>query len=237
MTTSAPGSPAVAPFGGAASIGQRNQTRPCCWNWREQTVRACTRILTVASWAIIALASCKGDGEQLTAHLNEANNKLVACRGEVNDLKTQNADLKRKLAEAMANPARVQLTDPDILNLIAEVKSKRATSGDDGDLVIGKGDLDPKEASRVVRRGAQALQRCYERALKKSSALQMQSGLGVMLELTVRPTGAVQGMNLSPHVDSGLTECVRTTVSRWKFPPFAGQPVVVTQRLTLTPKT
>jgi hypothetical protein len=26
-------------------------------------------------------------------------------------------------------------------------------------------------------------------------------------------------------------------VARWKFPPFAGEPVVVTQRLTLTPKT
>jgi len=185
----------------------------------------------------MALASCKGDSEQLTGRLNEANSRLVACRGEVNDLKAQNADLKRKLAEAMANPARVQLTDPDILNLIAEVKSKRAGSGQDGDLVVGKGDLDPKEASRVVRQGAQALQKCYERALKKSTALQMQSGLGVMLELTVRPTGAVSGMNLSPHVDNDLTECVRTTVARWKFPPFAGEAVVVTQRLTLTPKT
>ncbi len=81
------------------------------------------------------------------------------------------------------------------------------------------------------------MQKCYERALKKNSALQMQSGLGVMLELTVKATGAVQGMNLSPHVDADLTECVRTTVTRWKFPPFAGEPVVVTQKLTLTPKT
>jgi hypothetical protein len=198
-------------------------------------VKVCTRILTT-TWALLALASCKGNSEELTSRLNDANNKLVACRGEVNELKTQNAELKRKLAEAMANPARVQLTDPDILNLIAEVKSKRAPTEQDG-VVLGKGDLNPKEASRVVRQGAQALQKCYERALKKSSALQMQPGLGVLLELTVKPTGAVQGMNLSPHVDNDLTECVRTTVSRWKFPPFAGEPVVVTQRLTLTPKT
>jgi hypothetical protein len=182
------------------------------------------------------LASCKGNSEELTSRLNEANNKLVACRGEVNELKTQNADLKRKLAEAMANPGRIQLTDPDILNLIAEVKSKRAPAEMDGE-VLGKGDLNPREASRVVRQGAQALQKCYERALKKNSALQMQPALGVMLELTVKPSGAVQGMNLSPHVDNDLTECVRTTVARWRFPPFAGEPVVVTQRLTLTPKT
>jgi hypothetical protein len=201
-----------------------------------QAVKPCTSILAALSLGTIALAGCKGS-EELSGRLNEANDKLVTCRNEVNDLKTQNAELKRKLAEALANPGRIQLTDPDILNLIADIKAKRAPSGQEGDLVLGKGALDPKEASRVVRQGAQALQKCYERALKKSTALQMQAGLGVMLELTVKPTGMVQGMNLSPQVDADLTECVRTTVSRWKFPPFAGEPVVVTQKLTLTPKT
>jgi hypothetical protein len=200
-------------------------------------VKACTRILTATSLGLITLAGCKGSGgEELTARLNEANDKVVACRSEINELKTQNADLKRKLAEAMSGPARVQLTDPDILNLIAETKRRRASDSEE-DVVLGKGDLNPKEASRIVRQGAQALQKCYERALKKNSALQMQAGLGVMLELTVKPSGTVQGMNLSPHVDNDLTECVRTTVSRWKFPPFAGEPVVVAQKLTLTPKT
>ncbi len=203
-------------------------------NWSED-VKTRTRILT--TMGIIALAGCKGSaGEELTGRLNEANDKVVACRSETNELKAQNADLKRKLAEAMSNPSRVQLTDPDILNLIAEIKSKKANDGQEGDLVLGKGDLNPKEASRVVRQGAQALQKCYERALKKNSALQMQAGLAVMLELTVKPTGTVQGMNLSPQVDNDLTECVRTTVARWKFPPFAGEPVVVAQKLTLTPK-
>jgi outer membrane murein-binding lipoprotein Lpp len=194
--------------------------------------------LTAALLGMLALAGCKGGGsEELTARLKEANDKVVACRAEVNDLKTQNADLKRQLARAMANPASLQLTDPDILNLIAEIKSKRGMPRTDGDVVLGKGALDPKEASRVVKQGAQALQRCYERALKKSSALQMQSGLGVMLELTVKPTGFVQEMNLTPHVDAYLTDCVRTTVARWKFPPFAGESIVVKQKLTMTPKT
>ncbi len=58
-----------------------------------------------------------------------------------------------------------------------------------------------------------------------------------MLEITVKPTGLVQSMNLSPHVDNDLTECVRTTVAHWKFPPFSGEAVVVAQKLTLTPKT
>ncbi len=196
------------------------------------------RTLIAALLATLPLLGCKkGDEEALTARLKEANDKVVACRSEVNDLKAQNAELKRKLAEAMANPARVQLTDPDILNLIAEIKGRKAGAGEGDELVLGKGALDPKEASRIVKQGAHALQRCYERALKKNAALQMQSGLGVMLELTVKPTGLVQGMSLTPQVDADLTECVRTTVTRWKFPPFAGESVVVTQKLTLTPKT
>ena len=195
------------------------------------------KTMTAACLGLLALVGCKGaDDGDWTRRLNEANDKVVECKNEVTDLKEHNAELKQKLAEAMAAPARVQLTDPDILNLIAEIKSKRGPS-EDGDIVLGKGDLNPKEASRVVRQGAQALQRCYERALKKSAALQMQSGLGVMLEITVKPTGLVKSMNLTPKVDSGMTECIRSTVSHWKFPPFSGEPVVVAQKLTLTPKT
>jgi outer membrane murein-binding lipoprotein Lpp len=194
------------------------------------------RTLTAAFLATLALWGCKGnDSEEWTRRLNDANDKVVTCKKDVNDLKAQVAELKQKLAQAMTNPARVELTDPDILNLIADIKDKRGPG--DGDIVLGKGDLNPKEASKVVRQGAQALQKCYERALKKNSALQMQSGLGVMLEITVKPTGIVQSMNLSPHVDNELTECVRTTVTHWKFPPFSGESVVVAQKLTLTPKT
>jgi hypothetical protein len=195
------------------------------------------RTMIAACLGLFSLVGCKGeDSGEWTRRLNEANNKVVECKREVNDLKTQNAELKQKLAQAMTAPARVQLTDPDILNLIAEIKNKRGPS-EDGDIVLGKGDLNPKEASKVVRQGAQALQRCYERALKKNSALQMQSGLGVMLEITVKPTGLVKSMNLSPQVDNEMTECIRSTVSHWKFPPFSGESVVVAQKLTLTPKT
>ena len=195
------------------------------------------RTLAAAFLGMLSLAGCKGGGEELTSRLNEANDKVVACKRDVSELKSQNAELKQKLAQALSNPSRVQLTDPDILNLIAEIKSKRSSEEEGGDMVLGKGDLNPKEASRVVRQGAQALQKCYERALKKNSALQLQSGLGVMLEITVRPTGLVKGMSLSPQVDGEMTECIRTTVARWKFPPFAGESVVVVQKLTLTPKT
>ena len=191
--------------------------------------------VTLAIVGMASLPSCKGGGgEEWVGRLNEANEKVVVCKKEQNDLKIQINDLKQKLAQAMSNPNRVVLTDPDILNLIADIRKKGA---EDGEIVLGKGDLNPKEASRVVRRGAQALQMCYERALKKNSALQMQAGLGVTLEITIKPSGTVKGMNLNPAVDREMVECIRSAVTRWKFPPFAGESVVVSQRLTLTPKT
>lgn len=207
--------------------------------WKEDHVRYKTHSATLGALALLgALASgCRGgtSDEEWTRRLNEANDKVVACKKDVSDLKAQNAELKQKLALAMTAPARVQLTDPDILNLIADIKGKRGPA-EDGDIVLGKGDLNPKEASKVVRQGAQALQRCYERALKKNTALQMQTGLSVMLEITVKPTGMVKTMNLAPQVDNEMAECVRSTVTHWKFPPFSGEPVVVAQKLTLTPK-
>jgi hypothetical protein len=194
--------------------------------------------LTCTALALSLSVGCKGGGgdDDWTSRLNQANAKVVACKNEVNDLKGQNAELKQKLALAMTGPARVQLTDPDILNLIAEIKGRR-TAREEEEVLLGKGDLNPKEASKVVRQGAQALQKCYERALKKNTALQMQGGLGVMLEITVKSTGQVKEMKLSPEVDADMTECMRSTVARWRFPPFAGESVVVAQRLTLTPKT
>jgi hypothetical protein len=208
---------------------------------KEDYVKYNRQPATFASLALLgamsSFAGCKGGvgDEEWTRRVSEANDKVVTCKKDLSDLKSQNAELKQKLAQAMTAPARVQLTDPDILNLIAEIKGKRGAS-EDGDVVLGKGDLNPKEASKVVKQGAQALQKCYERALKKNTALQMQAGLSVTLEITVKPTGQVKTMNLAPRIDNDLTECVRTTVERWKFPSFSGEAVVVAQKLTLTPK-
>ena len=184
-------------------------------------------------------SACKGgENEDMLSRLNQANDKVVACKGEVSELRSQVADLKHQIAEAAANPNRLQLNDPEILNLIADLrKQKRARTGADGEIAIGKGDLKPQDASRVVKQNAQAIQVCYERALKRNSALQYQMGLALVVELTVKPTGSVKEVNVRPSVDADMTSCFQTAAMRWKFPPFGGEPVVVAQRVTLTPKT
>jgi hypothetical protein len=199
-----------------------------------------TKMLSAVS-ALLGVIGCNGAGggggnnEDMVRRLNQANDKVVACKNEQNELKTQIAGLKRQVAEALANP-KIQLTDPDIINLIADLRKQRLGAEGD-DVVLGKGDLKPEDASRVVRQHAQAMQVCYERALKKNSQLQYQAGLALMVELTIKPTGSVTEVNIKPSVDPSMTECFQTTAMKWKFPPFAGEPVVVAQKVTLTPKT
>ena len=173
-------------------------------------------LLAIASFCW--LFGCRGgDDEEMIRRLGQANDKVVTCRNEASDLKSQVASLKRQLAEAVANPNRLQLTDPEILNLIGDLrKQKRAIAGAEGDeVIIGKGDLKPQDASRVVKRNAQTIQVCYERALKKNSALQYQAGLALVVELTVKPTGAVKEVNVRPSVDAEMTSCFQTAASRW----------------------
>jgi hypothetical protein len=186
----------------------------------------------------LSIVGCKGEADpELLKRVSEANDKVVTCKSEANELKAQLATVKRQLAQAVAGAAnRIELTDPEIINLIAEIKKKSGpVEGDE--VVIGKGDLNPKDASRVVKQGALAMQVCYERALKKNASLQFQAGLAVVLELTVKPTGAVQGVEVKPAVDADMNSCIQTAAMRWKFPTFSGQPVVIAQKITLTPKT
>ena len=195
--------------------------------------RGWMRASVVLVGAGLALAACKRRDEDALRRLNEANEKVVACKKEVNDLKNEVSSLKRQLAQALADPRKITLTDPEIINLIADIRAGRAPAGS-GEV---KPSLDPQEASKVVFQGAKAMQVCYERALKKNQALQYQAGVGLTLDLTVKSSGTVDAVEVQPSVDRDMTSCIKTAALRWKFPTFSGEPVVISQKVTLTPKT
>lgn len=166
----------------------------------------------------------------MTQRLMEANEKVLTCQKDLAGAKDEVSRLKRQLADAVANPSKFQLTDPDIIELVAS----RRGSMKPGEV---QPSLDPKQASKIVMQGATAMQACYERALKKNAALQMQAGLALTLGITVKPTGDVEAVDIAPSVDKGLTDCFRTTASHWKFPTFTGNAVTIEQKVKLTPKT
>jgi hypothetical protein len=193
-----------------------------------------SRFLAVALVAVAGIGACTKEDDGLAAKLNEQSNKVVSCQNELSEAKNQIASLKRQLAQAIAEPSKVQLTDPDIIELVASRKKVAAAPVGEGDVTPT---LNPKEASRIVMQGASAMQQCYERALKKNASLQFKSGLGVTLGITVKPTGQVETVDVNPSVDKDMTQCFKTTVLRWKFPSFTGTAVTIEQKLTLTPKT
>jgi hypothetical protein len=179
------------------------------------------------------LGACDKGDEGLTARLMESNNKVLACEKDLAQAKNEISGLKKQLAQAIAEPSRVQLTDPEIIELVASRRGNQA-GAQNGDLTPT---LNPKEASRIVMQGATAMQGCYERALKRSAALQAKQGLGVTLGITVKPNGQVGDVDVSPSYDKDLTQCFKSTVLRWKFPAFTGTAVTIEQKITLTPKT
>lgn len=191
----------------------------------------------VAALCALAFASgCKsGPDEGMVKRLSEASDKVVACKKEVNDLKNEVGALKRQVAAAMANPGKVVLQDPEIINLVADLRKAAGGGGNDTGEV--KPSLDPRAASKVVTTGAPALVLCYERALKKNPALQYQAGVGAVLSITVKPQGQVDNADVRPNVDKGMTECIRGAVMKWKFPAFQGDSVTIEQKISLQPKT
>jgi len=193
---------------------------------------------TAAALTLLALgsfgAACTKEDEGLTARLMESNNKVLSCQKDLTQAKDQITALKKQLAQALAEPSKVVLTDPDIIELVASRKNRPAAPSGEGDVTPT---LNPKEASRIVMQGASAMQQCYERALKKNASLQYKAGLGVTLGITVKPTGQVEMVDVNPSVDKDMTQCFKTTVLRWKFPSFTGTAVTIEQKLTLTPKT
>jgi hypothetical protein len=195
-------------------------------------MRTACVVASIAAVGVGALSGCKKGGDEETMRrLSEANDKVVACKREVDDLKKEVAALKRQLAQAMANPGKINLTDPEVINLIADIRGHAAPTGGE------KPTLDPQEASKVVFQGARAMQTCYERALKKNQALQYQAGVGLTLDITVKPAGTVDAVEINPSVDREMTSCIKTAAMHWKFPTFQGESVVVSQKVTLTPKT
>ena len=193
-----------------------------------------SRFLAFTLVALGSLGACSKEDDGLSARLMESNNKVLACQKDLTQAKDQIAALKRQLAQAIAEPSKVTLTDPDIIELVASRKTQNGRPKDEGDVTPT---LNPKEASRIVMMGASAMQQCYERALKKNASLQFKSGLGGTLGITVKPSGQVDTVDVNPSVDKDLTQCFKTTVLRWKFPSFTGTAVTIEQRLTLTPKT
>jgi hypothetical protein len=145
---------------------------------------------------------------------------LVTCKNEQLALKEQLAQAKADLEKAQAAAHAVVTLDP------VDVKARQqgASTGKEGN-------VSPEAVVKVVRQNSGGLRACYEHALKRKPDLQYVSS--VTARFAVRNSGSAADVSFAPHTDPEMERCMASTMEKWKFPTFQGDPVAFEQPVNL----
>ena len=163
-------------------------------------------------------AGCSGGGDdQQKAKLAT---DLVQCRNDLTNLKEQLAEAKAQIQKAQEAKACV-LTPIDL---------KAANAGQKH----MEGNIAPDAVIKVVRQNSGGLRACYEKALKRKPDLQYVSS--VTAHFQVENVGAARQVSFTPHTDQEMEKCMASTMEKWKFPTFQGDPVAFEQPVNLVAK-
>ncbi len=99
-----------------------------------------------------------------------------------------------------------------------------------GGKTIGTGKLDAGSISRVVRRGSSAIQRCYERELKKNPS----AGGKLIITVTIGRAGRVTNVVANDTgIGGSMSGCAKLAVKRWRFPRPKGGDVTFNKTFVL----
>lgn len=171
----------------------------------------------------IFIAMCCGCKDNVRPS-DQSSQELEQCKNEMDQLQREINSLKRQLAQALANPGTIKV-DPSALMIdgkYIEVKPQEGT-------------LSQEQVISTMKQNKSVLQACYERAMKKNTALTQQR-ITVTVGFSVKPTGLASNISISPNYDSMMVDCMKKAIMRWRFPAFTGQPVGVESPITLTPR-
>ena len=167
---------------------------------------------------VLAVSACSGGADdQQKAKLAT---DLVQCRNDLSNLKEQLAESKAQLTKAQE--AKTCLLPP--------VDLKAANAGQKH----MEGNIAPDAVIKVVKQNSGGLRACYEKALKRKPDLQYVSA--VTARFQVANTGQAQGVTFAPHTDGEMERCMASTMEKWKFPTFQGDPVAFEQPVNLVAK-
>lgn len=187
----------------------------------NHSIRRAAMGLAVLAVAMLTLAACGGKKQECG---DPSKGALDDCKGKQTQLQEEVNNLKRQLAQALANPGSIKV-DPTVLMINGEVIMPK----------VQEGNLSQEQVVETIQLNKKVLKACYERALKKNGNLRRQS-ITLTLAFTVKPSGNADGISVRPNYDSLMIDCMQKAIQRWRFPNFTGQPVGVESPLTLTPK-
>ena len=172
----------------------------------------------------VLLAACGGGGEDNGAQKAKLAADLVQCKNDVSNLTEQLNDAKaaiKKLQEELGN--QVKLDPVDIKAIIAGPTVRHF-----------EGNVSPDAVVKVVKANSGGLKACYEKALKRKPDLQYVST--VTAHFQVKSQGQAMNVRFSPHTDNEMETCMASTMEKWKFPTFEGDPVAFEQPVNLVAK-
>lgn len=145
---------------------------------------------------------------------------LVQCRNDLSNLKEQLAESKAQLQKAQE--AKTCLLTP--LDVKASAAGQKHMEGN----------IAPDAVIKVVKQNSGGLRACYDKALKRKPDLQYVSS--VTAHFQIANTGQAQGVTFTPHTDPDMEKCMASTMEKWKFPTFQGDPVAFEQPVNLVAK-
>jgi hypothetical protein len=169
--------------------------------------------------ACTLFAACSGGGGEDQQKAKLATD-LVQCRNDLTNLKDQLAESKAQLTKAQE--AKTCLLEP--------LELKAAGAGQKH----MEGNIAPEAVVKVVRQNSGGLRACYEKALKRKPDLQYVSS--VTARFQVANSGSAQAVTFAPHTDAEMERCMASTMEKWKFPTFQGDPVAFEQPVNLVAK-
>jgi predicted Zn finger-like uncharacterized protein len=82
--------------------------------------------------------------------------------------------------------------------------------------------LNPNQLSNVVQNNKVQLQRCYETALRAAGGRQ-DGTIKVTVSVTVGMSGTVKSVSTEGAGLGGMTDCIKQSVKRWRFPQAGGE--------------
>ncbi len=168
---------------------------------------------------VLLIAACGGGADDGGGKAKLATD-LVACKNE-------NLSLKEQLAEAKAALQRAQ--DAQTVKL-DPVDLKASPPGEKH----MEGNVSPEAVAKVVKQNSGGLRACYEHALKRKPDLQYVST--VTARFSVKNSGGAINVSFNPHTDPEMEKCMASTMGKWKFPSFQGDPVAFEQPVNLVAK-
>ena len=193
-------------------------------NTRNLRGRASVRRMLGAVFSVMLVVlsgcgSCKSEPCE-----DKSRPELENCKSGRDKLQDEVNSLKRQLAQALANPGTIKI-DPSVL--VIDGKPIRVSARE--------GSLTQNQVILTMQQNRGVLQACYERAMKKNTALTHQR-VTLTVGFEVNPSGVAQSISISPNYDSLMMDCMKKAILRWRFPAFSGQPVGVEAPITLQPR-